>query len=97
MSLPVIRQAERIDLPQAAQLACRLWPEHNISEMLEEMTDAFDRQAVFLAFLQQQAVGFAQVSLRRDYVEGTSTSPVGYLESIFVLPGHHCPAAAGRL
>ena len=97
MSLPVIRQAERIDLPQAAQLACQLWPEHNISEMLEEMTDAFDWQAVFLAFLQQQAVGFAQVSLRRDYVEGTSTSPVGYLEGIFVLPGHRSQGIARQL
>lgn len=97
MSLPVIRQAERIDLPQAAQLACQLWPEHNVSEMLEEMTDAFGQQAVFLAFIQQQTVGFAQVSLRRDYVEGTSTSPVGYLEGIFVLPQHRSQGIARQL
>lgn len=97
MSLPVIRQAERIDLPQAAQLACQLCPEHNISEMLEEMTDAFGQQAVFLAFIQQQTVGFAQVSLRRDYVEGTSTSPVGYLEGIFVLPRHRSQRIARQL
>lgn len=31
-------------------------------------------------------VGFAQCSLRHDYVEGCSHSPVGYLEGIFVLP-----------
>ena len=29
-------------------------------------------------------VGFAQCGLRRDYVEGTHTSPVGYLEGVFV-------------
>lgn len=29
-------------------------------------------------------VGFAQCQLRNDYVEGTDTSPVGYLEGIFV-------------
>ena len=28
--------------------------------------------------------GFAQCQLRRDYVEGTKTSPVGYPEGIFV-------------
>ena len=28
--------------------------------------------------------GFAQCQLRRDYVEGTSSSPVGYLEGIYV-------------
>ena len=29
-------------------------------------------------------VGFAQCQLRNDYVEGTKTSPVEYLEGIFV-------------
>ncbi len=29
-------------------------------------------------------MGFAQCQLRRDYVEGTESSPVGYLEGIFV-------------
>ena len=29
-------------------------------------------------------VGFAQCQLRHDYVEGTASSPVGYLEGIFV-------------
>ena len=30
-------------------------------------------------------VGFAQCQLRRDYVEGTESSPVGYLEGIYVV------------
>ena len=29
-------------------------------------------------------VGFAQCQLRHDYVEGTESSPVGYLEGIYV-------------
>lgn len=29
-------------------------------------------------------IGFAQCQLRYDYVEGTKTTPVGYLEGIFV-------------
>ncbi len=29
-------------------------------------------------------MGFAQCQLRHDYVEGTDSSPVGYLEGIFV-------------
>ena len=32
------------------------------------------------------AVAFAHCSLRFDYVEGTSSSPVGYLEGIYVEP-----------
>ena len=39
---------------------------------------------VFLAREDGADVGFAQCGLRRDYVEGTHTSPVGYLEGVFV-------------
>ena len=30
-------------------------------------------------------VGFAQCRLRNDYVEGTKSSPVGYLEGVYVV------------
>ena len=33
---------------------------------------------------QGQAVGFAEATLRHDYVNGCSTSPVGFLEGIYV-------------
>ena len=54
--------------------------------MTEEFESLLAREdaAVFLYREQGDAVGFAQCQLRRDYVEGTETSPVGYLEGIFV-------------
>jgi aminoglycoside 6'-N-acetyltransferase I len=39
----------------------------------------------FLAISEEHIVGFAQCGLRFDYVEGTDSSLVGYLEGIFVL------------
>ena len=33
-------------------------------------------------------VGFAEATIRRDYVNGTSTSPVVFLEGILVAPDH---------
>ena len=51
----------------------------------------------FLAYSEETAVGFAQCQLRHDYVEGTETSPVGYLEGIFVAPGHRKQGVAGKL
>src|SRR5690625_5169476 len=39
---------------------------------------------VFLVYQDNEAIGFAQCQLRYDYVEGTSSSPVGYLDGIFV-------------
>ncbi len=32
------------------------------------------------------SVAFIQLSVRRDYVEGSETSPVGYVEGIYVRP-----------
>lgn len=47
---------------------------------------ASDEAACFLTFEGDRAIGFAQCQLRRDYVEGCSTSPVGFLEGIYVEP-----------
>jgi aminoglycoside 6'-N-acetyltransferase I len=82
----MIRQANAKDLPVLAELACRLWPDHSMEEMEAELARimAKPEAAFFLAFHQERAVGFAQCQLRHDYVEGTDSSPVGYLEGIFV-------------
>ena len=40
----------------------------------------------FLAKSNSDAVGFITVSIRTDYVEGSKTSPTGYVEAIFVDP-----------
>ena len=42
-------------------------------------------------------IGFAQCQLRYDYVEGTSTSPVGYLEGIFVKESYRSKGYAKEL
>lgn len=36
----------------------------------------------------QLHIGFTQCQLRNDYVEGTSTTPVGYLEGIFIMKNY---------
>ena len=41
---------------------------------------------LYLYIKNNVAVGFAQCQLRRDYVEGIETSPVGYLEGVYVEP-----------
>lgn len=42
-------------------------------------------------------VGFAQCQLRHDYVEGTDTCPVGYLEGIFVKEDYRHKGCAREL
>ncbi len=43
-----------------------------------------DFAVFFIVYEKNLPVGFAQCQLRNDYVEGSSSSPVGYLEGIFV-------------
>lgn len=80
-----IRKAAAADIPIAAKLAAQLWPHHTPQEMEREFAHIPEdpNAALFLAFRGSDAIGFAQCGLRRDYVEGTSSSPVGYLEGIY--------------
>ena len=82
----MIRKAGNNDAPVLGELASRLWPRHSAEEMAAEMLELLKQKdaAAFLAFEAETAVGFAQCGLRHDYVEGTSGSPVGYLEGIYV-------------
>lgn len=74
------------DTDAVSHLAAELWPDHPYEEMYEEYALLLNRQdaAVFLLLCDGENAGFAQCQLRRDYVEGTESSPVGYLEGIFV-------------
>ena len=81
-----IRRAAPEDIPAAAGLAAELWPHHPVEEFMEEFTSllADNGRGLFLAFADGVPAGFAECSLRHDYVEGTESSPVGYLEGIYV-------------
>lgn len=82
----MIYKAEPSDLTAIIDLALLLWPGHEPESMTEEFSEFLSRAdcAIFLASDNCHPVGFAQCQLRRDYVEGTESSPVGYLEGIFV-------------
>ena len=95
----LIRKASPVDSTRLAQLASRLWPHHTPAELEPEFATLIvsPEAACFLAFDGDEAIGFAQCQLRHDYVEGTSSSPVGYLEGIFVLPEYRGQGCARQL
>jgi aminoglycoside 6'-N-acetyltransferase I len=67
-----------------------LWPRLGEQEHRTEaaaMLAEADRACAFLARNgDEHAIGFAEATLRQDYVNGCVTSPVAFLEGIFVLP-----------
>lgn len=95
----MIRKANATDLPALADLAVKLWPEHTAESLTDELKDILESKdaAFFVALEKGGYSGFAQCQLRRDYVEGTESSPVGYLEGIFVEEGSRGRGIAKQL
>lgn len=82
----MIEKAQKGDAAALAELAVQMWKENTIQKLTDEFTDIISRDdaQIFIKYVQDTPVGFAQCQLRYDYVEGTETTPVGYLEGIFI-------------
>ena len=94
-----INRAGLEEVSSLAKLAVLLWPEHQAEALEQEIAllIAENKAAFFLAREGELPIGFAQCALRHDYVEGTSTSPVGYLEGLYVLEEHRRGGVAAGL
>lgn len=95
----MIQKVKIQDIPAVTELALLLWPGHTKDALAEEMAALVidPEAALFLAWEGADAVGFAQCQLRHDYVEGTESSPVGYLEGIYVAEGYRKKGIAAAL
>lgn len=81
-----IQEATEKDLNVLAEMAVIMWNSHSAEELVNEFMDVLnnDEAQVFLKYIHNIPIGFAQCGLRHDYVEGTDSTPVGYLEGVFV-------------
>ena len=89
MSLTVERCSGEC-LNEWVRLRRALWPHASEQELSLEAAAILDRpddQIAFIARGENAAViAFAEAALRRDYVNGCATSPVGFLEGLYVDP-----------
>lgn len=78
-----------------------LWPDSTREEHAAEMARVAEEPFRFGQFVARDAagarLGFAEVSLRTDYVNGTESSPVAFIEGLFVLPHARRQGVAGAL
>ena len=95
----MIRKANKEDAKTIAGLAIRMWAGHDLTELTDEFRELTEsgESVCFLKYVGEKPVAFAQCQLRHDYVEGTETSPVGYLEGIFVSEGYRLNGYAAEL
>ncbi len=77
-----------------------LWPDLSQAEHRVEVDRLFRdgyRYAVFLCRADTgETMGFAEVSLRTDYVNGCGTGPVAFIEGIYVRSEHRRKGVARR-
>ena len=95
----MIKKAGNNDLETLAKLAAMMWKNHSINELINEFSEIMinGKSQFFLKYENDFPIGFAQCQLRYDYVGGTKSSPVGYLEGIFVKEDYRSKGYAGEL
>jgi aminoglycoside 6'-N-acetyltransferase I len=74
------------DAYNVAKLACKLWQDSDYDELKTdfEKIATGKNEVVFTAYLEDKMIAFAHCNIRKEYVEGTNSSPVAYLEAIYV-------------
>jgi len=73
-----------------AALCVALWPceeasDNSIADWINEWEHG-ELPHEFIYYVNGEPAAFISLGLRHDYVEGTDSSPVGYLEGIYVAP-----------
>lgn len=90
MSQQVIyRTARETDRAEWIKLRYELWPHCPVDRHSLEVEQLLKSDGIVaVAEIDGTLVGFAEISIRHDHVEGTHASPVPYLEGWFVSPAH---------
>lgn len=96
-----IERCSSVEQPGWLDLRRALWPEGTEERHLEEMS-AFlaepHRYEQLVAYSDAgEPIGFAEASIRTDYVNGTESSPVAFLEGIYVVPDQRRKGVAAAL
>ncbi len=80
--------ATKSDVEDWLGLACLLWPEYarkELGRILHQILVSEKEDGVIVCTERKQPVAFMNLSLRFDYVPGAKTSPVAYVEGIYVI------------
>jgi len=90
-----------LDQPGWLDFRMALWADATADEHRGYMAIALAQPERFLQLMmyddQRVPIGFIEGSIRADYVNGTETSPVGFVEGVYVLPTWRRRGVARRL
>jgi aminoglycoside 6'-N-acetyltransferase I len=90
MSKILIERCTSLDQPGWLQMRLALWPDADAEQHRAYMAICLSQPERFLQLMsydeQRRPLGFIEGSIRSDYVNGTETSPVGFVEGVYVAP-----------
>ncbi|HTV77648.1 MAG TPA: aminoglycoside 6'-N-acetyltransferase [Steroidobacteraceae bacterium] len=79
-----------VEQPGWLTLRQQLWPHCSLTRHLTQMGEFLAAPGRFTQFIEYDSagapIGFIEASLRTDYVNGTTSSPVAFLEGLYVVP-----------
>ena len=86
----MIERCLAAEQPGWLELRDALWPQPHDVQLAEMAAIAavLRRYGAFIAYANDgEPAGFAEAALRTDYVNGAQSSPVAFLEGLYVTPG----------
>lgn len=85
-----IERCISVDQPGWLDMRLALWPDATADEHRGYLAISLAQPDRFLHLVmydqRRQPVGFIDGSIRSDYVNGTESSPVGFVEGVYVVP-----------
>jgi aminoglycoside 6'-N-acetyltransferase I len=85
-----IERCTSLDQPGWLDFRLALWTDATADDHHAYMAISLAQPERFLQLMmydaRRQPIGFIEGSIRGDYVNGTETSPVGFVEGVYVLP-----------
>lgn len=82
-----IESLSKNTVKELAVLMLELWPQSSFEEAYnscQKILHSGKEKAFLCSNASGEYIGFLHVALRMDYVEGTNSAPVGYIEGIYV-------------
>ena len=96
-----IERCSSLDQPGWLDLRLLLWPDATADEHRGYMVISLAQPERFLQLMmyddRRLPIGFIEGSIRSDYVNGTETSPVDFVEGVYVVPAWRRQGVARRL
>lgn len=89
------------DFNEWLELGVALWPNYKNKkdELKQKFNDILEssKETAFLYKDGKESIAFINISIRSDYVQGSNTSSVGYIEGIYVDPKYRKKGLAKEL